>query len=478
MNILIAFIFALLAFVLLGLFSISNYRNQNQASRYWGRAVLMDVGGLLFLGVVFFSGLALDSLPVWVRVFGITSNTLLVGSLLFQALSIRCLASDVSNRYGQLVWVLIGVFAISWTYFAGKINVNQRILVFAVIALGVIIWQILMLRRHINLGLNSRQIKFLLYSISGELGFTLIRIYSVIELPIPIVNANSLPILGLIAVFLQYALKIISYASMLGYWSEKLAMEKSKSDFEAEQFKLLSQKQEQLILDLGKINKASTTGILAASIAHELSQPLQSILINNEFSIKQLDKDQPDLLKLRKVLEEQEFNVKRMSQVMTTLRGLFVDSENSGDQVDLHSLIKRLDLLIDPEAKKHSIKFEVAGDLNLIAKANPNEIQQVILNLVSNSIQALVQSNSKDPKILITLRSEGNWAVMEVDDNGPGMPQDQIENVFTFLKTTKASGMGLGLWISKYIVIRNHGEITAGRSSLGGAKFTVKLRAN
>lgn len=263
----------------------------------------------------------------------------------------------------------------------------------------------------------------------------------------------------------------------MGYWSESLAKKKAQAELEAQAFKALSERQERLIADLGRLNKAATAGVLAASIAHELSQPLQSILLNNTLALDEANKQQPDFPLIQTTLQEQSHNANRMVEVINTLRGVFTETGTVEQQVDLFDLLERLGLLIQPQAKRRGIQvtFEKTG--TTIVNVKISEIQQVLLNIVGNAFDALLGSQTNNPMVKITLCNENGWVICQVEDNGPGIAKEKLDDVFKFLDTTKTTGMGLGLWLSKYIVERNKGNIQVGSSNLGGAKFSISLPA-
>ena len=102
-------------------------------------------------------------------------------------------------------------------------------------------------------------------------------------------------------------------------------------------------------------------------------------------------------------------------------------------------------------------------------------MQQVILNLVGNAFDALISHKTQQPVVHISVTCEGNQVVCSVADNGPGIAHDMHEEVFKILKTTKNSGMGLGLWLARYITERNQGSIHVSTSEWGGACMSIRM---
>jgi hypothetical protein len=254
MKFVIAFNFIVLALIMMGLYVVSNanYRALNPSAKYWSWAVVLDAIGLALLGGTF---LAFKDFSEHTFI-GTISNTALFASLIYQALSMQAVRSDAHSNKHYFALAFILVFGIGWDYLRVHATVNQKILIFAVVALAILVWQIYELSRDIHKK-KSRQLTIVLYSVGWEVFFTSLRILAVSDIGIDIMNAEQLPMLGIISVWLQYGLKIIAYAALVGYWSEQLAIKKVAAEIEAQEFKALSERQEKLIADLGRLNKAA-----------------------------------------------------------------------------------------------------------------------------------------------------------------------------------------------------------------------------
>lgn len=478
MNVLIASVFLLLALILGGFYFISSYRGLNQSAQYWSKAVWLDAAGLLLLAIMFAATSTFDGTSAVARNASWWANVFLFGSVMYQTLSLKAISTPVSKRDSYLVRLLLILFLIGWKLGSPLLEVNERIFLFAGLVLILMVRQIYHLMRAKELEPSSRQIKVLIASIAGEIVLTTLRIVLVANVATRIVQVDQLPALGLFAVWMQYGLKIIAYGAVLGYWSERMAVQKSQTDLENLAFKVLSERQEKMIADLGRLNKAATAGVLAASIAHELSQPLQGLILNHSMLVDSINRSEIDVASIRSMLQDQAHNADRMAQIIATLRGVFSETGPKGQVIDLYDVITGLDLLIQPQAQKRGIEVSYHIQPGCTANVKFSEIQQVILNLVGNAFDALVSHQTPAPKLSIRLHREGSQIICEIEDNGPGISADELANIFKFLKTSKADGMGLGLWLSKYIVTRSHGQISARRSSLGGACFTIHLPAH
>jgi C4-dicarboxylate-specific signal transduction histidine kinase len=131
--------------------------------------------------------------------------------------------------------------------------------------------------------------------------------------------------------------------------------------------------------------------------------------------------------------------------------------------------------IVKPELKSKNIQIQVQVDDGLLVKVNSSEIEQVILNLLNNAIQALGNSGTLQRRIVISANKSEQFIQLSVSDNGAGVPDEFKSHLFELLSTTKQSGMGLGLWLCKHIISRYKGSIHYEDAAEGGARFVVKL---
>jgi C4-dicarboxylate-specific signal transduction histidine kinase len=134
--------------------------------------------------------------------------------------------------------------------------------------------------------------------------------------------------------------------------------------------------------------------------------------------------------------------------------------------------------IVKPELKTKNIQIQLKVDEALAVRVNSAEIEQVILNLVNNSIQALANSGGLARRISIEVSRSENMAQLSITDNGSGVAAEFRPQLFELLSTTKQTGMGLGLWLCKHIVTRYGGTIHYEEPVGGGAQFLVKLPAS
>jgi len=255
--------------------------------------------------------------------------------------------------------------------------------------------------------------------------------------------------------------------------SARLGFEKSSS--ENAEIKVLLEEREGLISSLLIANKTAATGALSASIAHELNQPVAAISLNTEFIQHKLNEGHTDQEGLKEVITHIQQDNHRIAKIVSTLRDIFRQEEIKTSDIHLDELIEQVKPIIMPHARDLNINLNF--DLNVIQSIpmNNNEISQVLINLLNNSIEALSNTDQSNKEINIHTRVFGNYVELKISDNGPGIPDQLKASIFDLMKTNKKQGMGLGLWLCKHIVDRHQGRISYQQSSLGGAEFLIQL---
>jgi signal transduction histidine kinase len=282
--------------------------------------------------------------------------------------------------------------------------------------------------------------------------------------------------------WVTYASNIMTFVALgMFYFQRRLlkeneisnALERSKQ--ENEKITELLKEKERLIYSLMKANKTAATGALSASIAHELNQPLGASHLNIQFLKMKLEKGviNPELGK--EILDSLEQDNKRAATIVRSLRSIFTESESNAQEVQLSDLIAKVLDITKPDLKNKSIQIQLRVDDDLVIRVNPSEIEQVILNLLNNAIQALANSATLQRRIAIEARKADKFAQLSISDNGSGVPPEFKPYLFELLSTTKQTGMGLGLWLCKHVVTRYGGSIHHEDPEGGGTKFVMEL---
>jgi PAS domain S-box-containing protein len=233
---------------------------------------------------------------------------------------------------------------------------------------------------------------------------------------------------------------------------------------------------EELQADLAHTNRISMLGELAASISHELKQPVSAAVMDAQASLRWLNRDQPDLDQARRATAAIVKDGKLAVDIIDRLRSLYKKTPPQREPVDVDEIIAEMVLLMRSEATEYavSIRAEPATDLPRLT-ADRVQLQQVLMNLMLNGIEAM-----KDTGGVLTVktaRGDCGQVLISVSDTGAGLPAGRADEIFDAFFTTKPQGSGMGLAISKSIVESHGGRIWASDDGGRGATFHFALPA-
>jgi len=232
----------------------------------------------------------------------------------------------------------------------------------------------------------------------------------------------------------------------------------------------------QRMAELAHVNRFSTAGELTASIAHEINQPLGSILTNAETAQEILKSPSPDIAELNEIVVDILRDDRRASEVIRRMRSLLTKAPFELKSLDLNDVAR--------ETVEFLSALAIARKVELISLITQNklpilgdriQLQQVILNLVVNGIDAMKDAPTENRIISIRTSRIEQFAELSVSDLGPGIPEDKLKEVFEPFFTSKAEGMGMGLSIARTIIEAHNGLISAKNRDHGGASFRIRL---
>src|SRR3984893_2217233 len=229
--------------------------------------------------------------------------------------------------------------------------------------------------------------------------------------------------------------------------------------------------------ELAHVNRVTTMGQLAAWIAHEVNQPIAGMVTNADAALRWLDGQPPDLEKVRYSLDEIIKDGNRAGDVIGRIRALIKKVPPRKDGLEINEAILEVVALTHGEAVKNSVSLQtqLADGLPLI-QADRVQLQQVILNLIINAIEAMSGVSEGSRELLIGTRKDGSSGVLvTVQDSGPGLNPKSFDRLFDAFCTTKPGGMGMGLSICRSIVEAHGGRIWVSRTAGPGAIFQFTL---
>ena len=229
--------------------------------------------------------------------------------------------------------------------------------------------------------------------------------------------------------------------------------------------------------ELTHMNCIATAGELSASIAHEVSQPLTGISTRASAALRWLRAEKPDLQRVGASLEHIVAASHRASDIVTSVRSMFKANEIARSPVDVNSLILAVLAILRMDLQRNDIDVQTELDAELPpASGDKVQLQQVILNLFMNGIEAM---QAVQPRVLnvSTNRSNGNTVHVSIGDLGTGLDQSHLERIFEPLFTTKSNGMGMGLSICRSIIESHDGRIWVTPGTANGSIFQFELPA-
>jgi C4-dicarboxylate-specific signal transduction histidine kinase len=230
--------------------------------------------------------------------------------------------------------------------------------------------------------------------------------------------------------------------------------------------------------EVARVNTVSDVGELAAAVAHELNQPLTAVLSNAQAARRILTGASPCLADVRDILDDIIEQDKRAGEVIQRIRRILKNERFDWAPVDLNGLVRDVIHLLSNQAALAGVKLASSLDARLPrVRGDRVQLQQLVLNLLLNGIQAASSQHAGAPAVAIATQRSGTAVRLIVADSGPGMPPEGMARIFDPFYTTRPDGLGVGLSISRSIVEVHGGELSAGNQPSGGAEFVITLPA-
>lgn len=228
--------------------------------------------------------------------------------------------------------------------------------------------------------------------------------------------------------------------------------------------------------EFARVARISSLGALTASIAHEVQQPLAAIILNASTCLRMLDADPPNIPGARETARRNIRDGNRAAEVVSRLRGLFARRPFTTEALDLNAATREVMALCTNEMQRSRVQWrvELAGGA-LVVSGDRVQLQQVILNLVLNAVEAMATVEGRPRQLVIRTAREDSLARLSVQDTGNGFLAQDAEKLFDAFYTTKPEGMGIGLSVSRSIIERHHGRLWAVPGDGPGAIFSFAI---
>jgi PAS domain S-box-containing protein len=232
----------------------------------------------------------------------------------------------------------------------------------------------------------------------------------------------------------------------------------------------------ELRAQLWHTDRVARSGMLTASLAHELNQPLTAILSNAQAALRFLARGSPDIAELTEILGDIVRDDKRAAAVISGLRAMMRQRQTERESIEMAGVLREILDLLHSELIVAGIELKTDFEQGCGALADRVQLQQVVLNLVMNAVEAMRDSHAEERRIWVSCCGAGGVVQVRVQDTGPGIPPEQRESVFDAFATTKPTGMGLGLAVCRSIVESHGGTIRLEAGDGGrGARFIFEI---
>lgn len=325
---------------------------------------------------------------------------------------------------------------------------------------------------------NSFQLKFLMGVAIASIGFRLARMIAALMQdvqPATLFQEGSIP--GVLRM-MSLSTDVLTLSSLLGYSTHVLTLRNQRTEEDNQKVRAANvaldtalAENTQMLKALTMSVKSNNMGVLLASLAHELSQPLQLMRIKAELLASMPELQHSDRQQFIQGLIQDNA---RAGDIIVQLRKFLRSGSSEFNWVSMDQVVTESLGMIQAELTRYEITLtqEIASDVSVWA--DEGQLQMVVLNLLKNAMDIL-RTVPSPRKIHLQLSQSDQVTVLTVSDNGPGIPKSQQSRVFEMFYSTKDEGMGLGLWLSHSIVKNHGGQLQVSNSPTGGASFTLTL---
>lgn len=463
--------FGLYSLILAGLFfgtlHIQATSSHTHIRQYW----LLSVG-LRALAFAIWSVVPFIGMP-----FLTLAAACFLGSAAFLAILFRSWNQKVDHTtiYVSLAVVLIA--AMMFEYFRQQENsFVLRMSTISITGLLFSAWELIELRKKMKMEPAYLIKAILVVTIAQVLMTIFTAVVTYLYTPANIAYVAQNQSRSLFVMWITLSMHLIVYMFIGSYLYQKLVMNENRISREKEMIEKLLSERNAMINSLMFANRAASTGALSASLAHELSQPLAATMINGKLLQKIVDKNEWNAAEVSKLIDNVIIENRRASNIVLSLKNIFKQSKIELENIDLLHALEELRPILFPQLKEKSVRLVAHIDYSPVVKINLAEFHQVIVNIANNSVEAMEAAGIMDKQITLETRKKENQVEIIISDNGPGIPADLHDSLFELMKTTKESGTGLGLWLSKHIIEQRHGgKIKFSPSVATGAVIMIEL---
>ncbi len=425
-------------------------------------------------------------------------NFCLLGASLSQALLYRAWRVERSPTLEAVLWFALVGLAVVFATLNDPQSFKTRVAIFTCIGFAIFFWKIYEL--WMNQDHRARMLfVFIIVMMTLASFIGLVRFWAIYhEIGGVSQSLKTETVMAMTMRWAYYTLFLLNYLVIFSYYlqvsrsKEEDAVKELVSQQEAchllEQKKQAAEKLTQELRDVlvEKTNllkavtnesKASVLGVLASSIAHEINNPLCAASLNLEIAGQVLEGGD-NAAEVERLIREAQSDCLRIQEVVDKLRKLFTRGGSEFSQINLHELVQETCMFFERELTSKSVDVQMSfAHTDLMVSGDRGQLQMVMINLLANAVHAL-SDNTGQKLLRISLTRNGAYAELTVEDNGCGIPEERLDQIFEAHYSSKEQGMGMGLWLVKMIIENHDGSIHAMNADQGGARFNLSLMLN
>ena len=434
------------------------------------QVALWCAGGLLLGGSLAFAGGNGNRMPD--EVARITTGFALLVSNILRIQSLRL---DLERPW-PVQWMVLGVVSVFLVFMGIDIGLHNQLLraEFFSLVLAVQLFYLATLAWRIGQKEHSRNARMIagIYAVVGwTLLFRLFSLTSHTEFTMLIQEGLAVQLIAIATFFAA----VVGHLSYVG-----LALDRAtRRELQANTDRVRQEENHRLGEQIAQLDRQRNLGELSASLGHELNQPLTAILTSAQVAKRALDGKSLDTTLHAELLEKIITNTKRASQIIDRIRSFIRPSVSHKISVDLHHIVREVANLVADEAQRCQVTMTLLPtERPARAVADPLQISQIVLNALRNAMEALMKVVHREIQVSCSV-SDGR-AIVRIRDTGPGLAADALARVGTPFFTTKPTGLGLGISISRSIASQHGGTLTLRNADArdgGGAIVELSLPA-
>jgi signal transduction histidine kinase len=403
--------------------------------------------------------------------FTTLSNTIHFVSIVLLVFYSKSLKGKITGKDVKIFTLLIIFYAVGFEIIRSNGTFISRQIFTACLALTVYFALLIQIKQQ-RLFRDSYYLKIFAITTFIEFLLLIIRIIILLSNDYGLIDSlKDVPMFPAAMLWLLLIVNVWSYISINGYWTEKIAIWNTKNLIENTKIKKLLDEKYKLINSLMTVNKTAVSGALTASIAHELNQPLGAIKINSQH-LDLLLKSKIEKKLTKNIIQDSD----RATKIIATLKGIFTNNKVAYQTIKFDTFVESLKpFFIQATSEKNiSIKFLLHSS-SASATISPNQMRQALTNLLQNSIEALSKTKKTNKSIQIKTSINNNKLVFSISDNGPGVDTRFKNKIFELYESSNEENIGLGLWLTKYIISMHKGTISLNTNYPKGAEFLIEL---